>query len=250
MKSPEPPEPPDSPRSLRSKSVSREYALTAREHVIAGREASVRQREDALQLQEAALRAREAAAETRADVERLMGQMREANERLIVAGINAQNLSDESHADALQAKAELDDLMKQVGQANERLAASAAHAHALAEEAQLRQEEYRQLSSRLLTLQDDERRRLALDLHDSTAQSLAALAMNLDLVKDPRTALDERSRRALAECRFLVEQTSREVRTLAYLLHPPLLDEMGLSLAARWFADVKRRRREWWLKFL
>lgn len=237
MKSPEPPEPPDSPRSLRSKSVSREYALTAREHVIAGREASVRQREDALQLQEAALRAREAAAETRADVERLMGQMREANERLIVAGINAQNLSDESHADALQAKAELDDLMKQVGQANERLAASAAHAHALAEEAQLRQEEYRQLSSRLLTLQDDERRRLALDLHDSTAQSLAALAMNLDLVKDPRTALDERSRRALAECRFLVEQTSREVRTLAYLLHPPLLDEMGLSLAARWFAE-------------
>ena len=127
--------------------------------------------------------------------------------------------------------------MKQLGEANERLAASAAHAHALAEEAQLRQQEYRQLSSRLLTLQDDERRRLALDLHDSTAQSLAALSLNLDLINATQAALDERSRRALAESRSLVEQTSREVRTLAYLLHPPLLDEMGLLLAVRWFAE-------------
>ncbi len=94
--------------------MSRDYALTAREHLVADREASVRQREHALQLQEAALRAREASAETRADVERLMGQMREANERLIVAAIDAQNLSDEAHADAVQAKTELDDLMKQL----------------------------------------------------------------------------------------------------------------------------------------
>jgi signal transduction histidine kinase len=234
MKSPDLPR---SPRPPRTNKVSRDIALTAREHLVAGREASVRQREGALQSQEAALRAREASAETRADVERLMGQMREANERLIVAAIDAQNLSDEAHADAVRAKTELDDLMKQLGEANERLAATAAHAHALAEEAQLRQEEYRQLSGRLLTLQDDERRRLALDLHDSTAQCLAALAVNLDLVDATKTVLDARSHRALAESRSLVEQTSREVRTLAYLLHPPLLDEMGLPLAVRWFTE-------------
>jgi signal transduction histidine kinase len=234
VKPPDVSAPPGSPRS---KKVSRDDALTTREHLVADREASVRQREDALQLQEAALRAREASAETRAELERLMGQMREANGRLIVAAIDAQNLSDEAHADAVQAKTELDDLMKQLGDANERLASSAAYAHALVEEAQLRQEEYRQLSGRLLTLQDDERRRLALDLHDSTAQSLAALAVNLGLVDATKTALDVRSRRALAESRSLVDQTSREIRTLAYLLHPPLLDEMGLLLAVRWFTE-------------
>jgi signal transduction histidine kinase len=226
-----------SPRSMHSKKISPDYRLAEREQIVASREASVREREAALQLQEAALRAREAAAETRADVERLMGQMREANERLIVGAVRAQNMSDEARADALRAKTELDDLMKQLGEANERLAASAAHAHALADEAQLRQEEYRQLSGRLLTLQDDERRRLALDLHDSTAQCLAALAVNLDMVDATNTTLDARSRRALAESRSLVEQTSREVRTLAYLLHPPLLDEMGLPLAVRWFTE-------------
>jgi len=62
--------------------------------------------------------------------------------------------------------------MHRLRDANERLAAQAAHAHTLAAEAGQRQEEYRQLSSRLLTLQDEERRRLALDLHDSTGQCL------------------------------------------------------------------------------
>jgi multidrug efflux pump subunit AcrA (membrane-fusion protein) len=85
-----------SPYPPRSKKVSHDYALAEREQTVASREASLRQREDALQLKEAALRAREAAAETRADVERLMGQMREANERLIIAAIDAQNLSDEA----------------------------------------------------------------------------------------------------------------------------------------------------------
>jgi signal transduction histidine kinase len=176
------------------------------------------------------------------EVERLMGQMREANERLIVAAVHAQDLSDEAHAEATQARTELDDLMAQLRDANERSAAAAAHAHTMAQEAGQRQEEYRQLSSRLLTLQDEERRRLALDLHDSTAQRLAALTMNLDMVEGTRKALDPRSRRALAESRSLAEQCSREVRTLAYLLHPPLLDEAGLLSAVRWYAEGFSKR--------
>lgn len=184
-----------------------------------------------------ALRAREQSAQTRAEAERLLTQMREANERLLVSAVHAQTESDEAHKDAARARAELDDLMNRLQDANERLATAAAHAELMAEEAAARQEEYRQLSSRLLTLQDEERRRLALDLHDSTAQRLAALTMNLDVVEGTGKALDTRARRALAESRSLAEQCSREVRTLAYLLHPPLLDERGLPAAVRWFVE-------------
>jgi len=169
-------------------------------------------------------------------------QMREANERLLVAAVHAQDQSDEAHADAAQARAELDGLMNRLQDANERLATAAAHAELMAEEAAARQEEYRQLSSRLLRLQDEERRRLALDLHDSTAQRLAALTMNLDVVEGTREALDARTRRALAESRSLAEQCSREVRTFAYLLHPPLLDERGLPAAVRWFVEGFTKR--------
>ena len=188
------------------------------------------------------LRARKAQAPARTEVEQLLTQMREANERLLVAAVHAQNQSDEAHAEAARARAELDTLMNGLRDANERLAAAAAYARRMAEEAAARQEEYRQLSSRLLTLQDEERRRLAIDLHDSTAQCLAALTMNLDVVESTGAALDARARRALAESRSLAERCSREVRTFAYLLHPPLLDERGLPAAVRWFVDGFTKR--------
>ena len=171
-----------------------------------------------------------------------MGQMREANERLIVAAVRALNRSDDAQTETAQARTELDDLMSQLRATNERLAASAMKAHTMAEEASEREEEYRRLSSRLLDLQDEERRRLARDLHDSTGQRLAALTMNLDVVGRATKALDARSRRALAESRSLAEQCAREVRTFAYLLHPPLLDEAGLRSAVRWYAEGFAKR--------
>jgi two-component system, NarL family, sensor kinase len=168
--------------------------------------------------------------------------MREANERLIVAAIDAQNRSDEADVEAAQARTELDNLMRQLRDANDRLTKAAAQAHTMAEDARQHKEQYRRLSGRLLQLQDEERRRLAVDLHDSTAQRLAALTMNLDVVEGAKKALDTRSRRALAESRSLAEECSREVRTLAYLLHPPLLDEAGLLVAVRWFAEGFAKR--------
>jgi signal transduction histidine kinase len=177
------------------------------------------------------------AAQPRAEVERLMDQMREANQRLIIAAVHAQNVSDDARAAAANARAELEDLMARLRAANARVAMAAARAQTQAEEARRRQEEYRQLSLRLLTLQDEERRRLASDLHDSTAQRLAALTMNLDIVSGTGRALDGRSRAALAESRSLAELCAREVRTMAYLLHPPLLDERGLSSAVRWYVE-------------
>jgi len=98
-----------------------------------------------------------------------------------------------------------------------------------------REEEYRQLSGRLLRLQDEERRRIARDLHDSTAQRLTALIMNLDVVRRAARHLDHRSRRALSEGRALADETLKEIRTLSYVLHPPLLDETGLASAVRWY---------------
>lgn len=95
----------------------------------------------------------------------------------------------------------------------------------------------RQLSTRLLRIQDEERQRLARDLHDSTAQSLAGLSMNLAVAQECREALDERTRTALDESESLAERCSREIRSLSYLLHPPLLTEVGLVAAVRWCAD-------------
>jgi PAS domain S-box-containing protein len=102
----------------------------------------------------------------------------------------------------------------------------------------------RRLSSRLLTLQDEERRRMARELHDLVGQSLAALDMYLSLIKQGEMNLDVGSRQALSESLNLVEQCSRNIRTFCYLLHPPLLDEMGLVATLRWWAAgfAKRSR--------
>jgi signal transduction histidine kinase len=212
-------------------------ALAERERGVMRREESVSRREHSIGQREAALRGREASVQTGAEVERLMGQMREANERLVIAAVDAQNQSDEAHTEVAQTRTELDALTRELRDAHERLAAAVAHAHTMAEDARRRQEEYQQLSGRLLTLQDEERRRLAIDLHESTGQRLAALTMNLDSVEGAGKALDARSRRALAESRSLAAQCAQEVRTFAYLLHPPLLDEVGLVSAMRWYAE-------------
>ena len=102
----------------------------------------------------------------------------------------------------------------------------------------------RQLSWKLLSAQDDERRRIARELHDSTAQTIAALSMSLAMLDEPDgTRLSPERRRALfAESRELADAATRELRTISYLLHPPLLDERGLTAALRWFVEgfVKR----------
>ncbi len=94
-----------------------------------------------------------------------------------------------------------------------------------------------QLSRRLMQIQDDERRRLGRELHDSTAQNLVGLAMNLSIVNRGREQLEPATRRALDESLVLVDRSLEEIRTIAYLLHPPLLDEVGLASAIRWYTE-------------
>src|SRR6202140_572644 len=94
----------------------------------------------------------------------------------------------------------------------------------------------RELSARLLQLQDDERRRIARELHDSVGQMLAALNMNLSAVRADIERLSKTAN-ALADSESLVHEMTTEVRTISHLLHPPLLDEAGLSSALRWYVD-------------
>ncbi|HVA72897.1 MAG TPA: response regulator [Candidatus Limnocylindrales bacterium] len=96
----------------------------------------------------------------------------------------------------------------------------------------------RQLSARLLQLQDDERRRIARDLHDVTGQKLALQSIALSrILRTHTTASEEEMKDAVAECLDMSHQMSEEIRTLSYLLHPPLLDELGLSAAVKWYAQ-------------
>ncbi len=105
------------------------------------------------------------------------------------------------------------------------------------------EESLRLLSARLLKLQDEERRHIARDLHDITGQKLAVQSMGLaQVLKRKAAVLDEESRHILAECANLNKQIGEEIRTLSYLLHPPLLDELGLSSAVKWYAEGFERR--------
>jgi PAS domain S-box-containing protein len=104
------------------------------------------------------------------------------------------------------------------------------------------QEDLQWLTGRLLHSQDEERRRIARELHETTAQSLVAVSLNLArasrMLPDGRTDVLA----SLAESRSLVEQVLRDIRTLSYVLHPPLLDHRGLAESLHWYVDgfVKR----------
>ena len=99
------------------------------------------------------------------------------------------------------------------------------------------EESLRQLSARLLQLQDEERRRIARDLHDTTGQRLAVQSMLLARLEKTATGLDAESRTILQECKALTGLLVDAIRTVSYLLHPPLLDELGLTSAIEWYAE-------------
>jgi PAS domain S-box-containing protein len=94
-----------------------------------------------------------------------------------------------------------------------------------------------EFASRLQNMQDEERKRIARELHDSVGQLLAAISMNIGLVQSQSHLLDSRAARAVSDNAMLVEQVSSEIRTISHLLHPPLLDLAGLRSALRWYVD-------------
>jgi PAS domain S-box-containing protein len=105
---------------------------------------------------------------------------------------------------------------------------------------QIRERE--RLAGRLLQLQDEERRRIGRELHDGTGQQLVALTMTLARLSGLCAGQPAAITDAVAESRALLDHCLREVRTLSYLLHPPLLDESGLVSATQWLADGFAKR--------
>lgn len=100
----------------------------------------------------------------------------------------------------------------------------------------------RDLSGRLLAAQDEERRYLARELHDTTAQTLAALSMNLTLLGARIPADNREAHQVLVDTVALGERAGQEIRTLSYLLHPPILEHAGLAGALREYAAGFQRR--------
>lgn len=94
-----------------------------------------------------------------------------------------------------------------------------------------------EFSGRLLQLQDEERRRFARELHDSTGQLLAAVSMNICAIAEEKARLSPELGRRVDENYSLIQQAMSEIRTISHLLHPPLLDEVGLRSALRDYVD-------------
>lgn len=100
----------------------------------------------------------------------------------------------------------------------------------------------RALGSRVLELQDAERRKVARELHDSVGQYLVGLKINLEQLQSTNSTLSPGHRKLLADTIDLTDRSLTEVRTISHLLHPPLLDEVGLESAARWYVDGFAKR--------
>ncbi|MGB8470913.1 MAG: sensor histidine kinase, partial [Candidatus Sulfotelmatobacter sp.] len=105
-----------------------------------------------------------------------------------------------------------------------------------------RTDELRRLSIRLMTMQDQERRRLARDLHDGLGQELAVAKMVLDKIVLQRSAQPAETADDWTQASSIVDRAIQQVRTMSHLLHPPLLDEVGLLSALSWYVEGLTKR--------
>jgi signal transduction histidine kinase len=103
------------------------------------------------------------------------------------------------------------------------------------------EEKLRELSLSVLRIQDEERRRVARDLHDTVGQTLTALKITLSAMENA-VARSPQTTDVLAELNGLADQALQEIRTTSYLLHPPLLDESGFAAAAAWYVEGFNKR--------
>ena len=104
-----------------------------------------------------------------------------------------------------------------------------------------RADEVQNLSQRLLKVQDEERRRLARNLHDTTGQTLTALKISASLLQEHCKQCPS-ALKSVSEVVALADQAITEIRTMSYLLHPPLLDEVGFRCAAEWYVEGFAKR--------
>ncbi|HXW91200.1 MAG TPA: PAS domain S-box protein [Terriglobales bacterium] len=125
---------------------------------------------------------------------------------------------------------------------NAELSAEVAERKSAEKRLAISEQSLRGLSLRLLRAQDEERKRIGRDLHDSLGQYLAALKMKLDLLESALAPSPNGVSQDLAQCVRLTEDAIREIRTISYLLYPPMLEEMGLRGAIPWYLDGFSKR--------
>ena len=101
--------------------------------------------------------------------------------------------------------------------------------------------ELRRLSSRLIAMQDEERRRIARELHDGLGQDLAAAKMILDGIPPEQQSAQD-NREDASEVSLLIDHAIKQIRSMSYLVHPPLLDEVGLQSALQWYLEGFAKR--------
>jgi two-component system, NarL family, sensor kinase len=104
------------------------------------------------------------------------------------------------------------------------------------------EEMLRQLSTRMLRMQEEEQRRIAREVHDSTSQEMTALTLSLGALRKSQENFSPEARKKIADCLAIAKRTSRQIRTFSYLLHPPMLEEFGLWAALRVFIEEFRSR--------
>lgn len=117
-----------------------------------------------------------------------------------------------------------------------------AELHRRAQQLEALNGQLRRLSSRLIAAQDEERRRIARNLHDSLGQELAAAKMSIDAVVLQDQAINLTTKMAATEASAMIDRAIQQVRSVSHLLHPPLLDEVGLLSALRWLLEGLTKR--------
>jgi len=138
----------------------------------------------------------------------------------------------QSQREARRQAAEAEAARKELQHANETLETRVRERTA---ELERERRDVQDLSSQLLRAQDEERRRISRELHDSTGQLLAALTMNLARLKSEQTWSNPDADALIDDTTSMVDEMSRQLRTMSYLLHPPMLDEAGLVSAVKWY---------------
>jgi PAS domain S-box-containing protein len=106
----------------------------------------------------------------------------------------------------------------------------------------MQSEQLRELSVRLITTQDEERRRIAREMHDSVGQILVALSMNLGQILREIGDTNPKLTELANQSRAFAKELEQEIRTMSYLLHPPMLDELGLRAALTWYVEGLEER--------
>jgi signal transduction histidine kinase len=156
------------------------------------------------------------------------------NRQELLATVKALLRMRQAQREARRQAGEAEKAREQLKRINESLES---RVHQRTAELEHRSLEVQMLSRQLLQAQDDERRRISRELHDSTGQLLVALTMNLFRLKSELVASNAEAIAVIDDTVSVVEEMSRQLRTMSYLLHPPLLDEAGLASALKWYVD-------------